>query len=99
MFYNGSMKENLNCKTICPLKQKVQTTRITYQNRWNIVVSSGSLWTDERWFPIDKALQKAGDHSKVCHDWEIFKLLFLLHNVYPVWIYEDIKNDKDYNRV
>ena len=31
MFKNGTMKDDLNFRLICPLKQKEQTSRITYR--------------------------------------------------------------------
>ena len=110
MFHNGSMKDNLNYKTLCPLKQKEHTTRITFQNMLQIYVinripgplganydfvmlrqpgdsGQGELLMEEwRGSSIKKALQKVGRASRICFYWEIYKLLFINHNVNAFWI-------------
>ena len=91
MFHNGSIK-NKNFKTICPLKQKEQPTMISYENGWEIYVypRSGELEMEEYWrTSIRQALQRVGSRSLICNHWEIYKLLFLLHNVKPVWMEVD----------
>ena len=92
MFHNGSMKDNLNFKSICPLKQKEQTARISYENNYDIYVyqSINQLEMEgNRWGSIREALLGVGVYSQICHHWEIYKLLFLLHNVNPDWIEVD----------
>ena len=94
MFHNGSIKDNLNYRTICPLKQKQQNTRITYQaNRGlNIHPWMGTLGMEEdRLTSIQRSLERVDKNTQICHHWEIYKLLFILHNVNPFWIY--IAND------
>ena len=87
MFPDGSVKDNLNFKTICRLKQKEQNTRITFQNGYDIAVYSGELLM-EQWFEysIKYALLRVGGYSRVCHLWEIYKLLFINLNINPDWI-------------
>ena len=103
MFHNGSMKDNLNFKSLCPLKQKEQTTKISYDNNYGIHVypDTGELEMEEwRGKSISRALQKVGVFSQVCFYWEIYKLLFLLHNVKPFWVEVDIWNDNvNYDKV
>ena len=96
MFHNGSIKDNLNYKTLCPLKQKEQLARISYQNNWNIYIlpETGELEMEE-WFSIREALQGVGWNSRVCWHWEIYKLVFLLHNIKPVWMEVNITNDPE----
>ena len=98
MFHNGSMKDNLNFKAICPLKQKEQSTRISYENDWGIYVyrSGEPMMEEHRFYSIKRALQNVGVFSQSCHNWEIYKLLFLLHNVKPVWMEVNITNDNVY---
>ena len=89
MFHNGSMKDNFNIKTICPLKQKQNYARITYENGYLLYIypSTGKLSMEELgWKSIHRALQRVGRNSMICSDWEIYKLLFILHNVNPDWI-------------
>ena len=96
MFHNGSMKDNLNFKAICPLKQKEQSTRISYENEYNgiYIYRSGELRMEEYFRgSISAALQSVGKVSQMCSYWEIYKLLFLLHNVKPVWMEVNITND------
>ena len=111
------MKDNLNYKTLCPLKQKEQTTGITYQNMHQIYVinripgplgandsimlrqpgDSGHgelIMEDWRHSSIKAALRKVGRDSRICHFWEIYKLLFINHNVNPVWI-AGIENENE----
>ena len=93
MFHNGSMRDNLNFKTICPFKQKEQTTRITYENGYYISIynATGEMSMEEaRVNSIRSSLQSVGKHSTVCWSWEIYKLLFLLHNIKPEWIEVDM---------
>ena len=101
MFYNGSIQNNFNFKSICSLKQKEQPTRISYENNWDITISPDTtLEMEESRRSIGRALQRVGVHSKVCWYWEIYKLLFLLHNVKPDWIEVDISNDNEnFNKV
>ena len=104
MFHNGSMKDNLNFKALCPWKQKEQTTRISYENDYNgiyVYPDTGVLEMEEAsWGSIKEALQNVGGVSRICHNWEIYKLLFLLHNVKPVWMEVNITNDNiDYDKV
>ena len=97
MFYNGSIKDNLNFKTICPLKQREQTARITYEHNFQgiyIYRSSGELLMEEyKADSIKRALQKVGGNTMICHYWEIYKLLFLLHNINPDWLEITITTD------
>ena len=96
MFYNGSIKDNLNFKTICRLKEKEKSARISYENGVDgiyVYPETGKLemeeWDTELWHlgtSIKRALQHVGKNSQICHNWEIYKLLFILHNVSPIWI-------------
>ena len=98
MFHNGSMKNNWNFKNICRLKQKMQTMKISLPNSQmasqglvlsrNPFVPSNSMEMEEHWqYSLRWALEKrVGRESMICHQWEIFKLLFILHNVKPLWI-------------
>ena len=103
MFHNGSMKDSSNYKTLCPLKQREQTTRITYQNGLGIEFyrDTGELYMEEwRGYSIRAALLGVGVVSRICHHWEIYKLLLLLHNVNPVWLEVNITNDNiDFDKV
>ena len=97
MFNNGSIKDNLNFKTICPLKQREKTTKITYQNNLQnlyIYPSSGLLEMEEfRYSSISRALQKVGGYTSICASWEIYKLLFIIYNINPDWIEIAITTD------
>ena len=101
MFHNGRIKDNFNFKTICSLKEKEKTTRISYENGYYIYVyQDNTLEMEERReTSIKQALQKVGGHSRVCHPWEIYKLLFLMHNVKPVWIEVDNIMDENFDKV
>ena len=103
MFHNGSMKDNSNFKTICPLKQKEQSIRITYQNKFQRIYmdpSSGELEMEEyRLKTIGSSVQKVGEYTRICNEWEIYKLLFLLHNVNPVWVEVHTIIDKNLGKV
>ena len=44
---------------------------------------------------ISNALQRVGGYSQICFNWEIYKLLFLIHNVNPNWIEVNITNDNE----
>ena len=84
------------------MKQKEQRTRVTYENGYSgiyVYPETGELGMEEwRGESIRAALQRVGEFSQICYDWEIYKLLFLLHNVKPVWVEVNITND-DYNKV
>ena len=98
MFHNGSMKDNLNFQTICSLKQQEQSALITYEDGWNGIRmgNDGKLMMEEyRGTSIKQALQDVGVHSRVCSYWEIYKLLFLLHNVKPDLVEVNITNDNE----
>ena len=94
MFHNGSMKDNLNFNNICSLKEKEKTTRISYQNSHGIYIYRDTTIAMEEvwWTSIKQALLHVGGFSRVCHPWEIYKLLFLLHNVKPDWVEINITN-------
>ena len=95
------MKDNLNFKTICPLKQREQSTRISYENEYSIYIypESGELSMEEhQTWSIKRALLSVGWYSQICMPWEIYKLLFILHNVHPIWIEVDI-NDEYWDQV
>ena len=51
---------------------------------------------DYYWSSIREALLGVGGVSRICSYWEIYKLLFLLHNVKPVWMEVNITNDNVY---
>ena len=87
MFHTGNIKDNLNFKTICGLEEKEKSVKISYENDRNIYVYQqwGELQMEE-WWMIRDALQNMGVRSQICFNWEIYKLLFILHNVSPVWI-------------
>ena len=42
---------------------------------------------EHKFTSMSQALQLVGvgGNSQICHTWEIYKLLFILHNVYPIW--------------
>ena len=89
MFSDGSIKDNINFKTVCPLKQTEQSTRIVYDRYEGIFVypHTGKLMMEEFFSTrIGSSLQSVGVDSLIGHDWEIYKLLFIMHNVNPVWI-------------
>ena len=48
----------------------------------------GEMVMEEEWkYSLRWVLEKrAGSKSMICHHWEIFKLLFIMHNVKPIWI-------------
>ena len=96
------MKDNLNFKTICPLKQKEQTARITYENNYELSIYPGIgvlAMEEQKFLSISSALQNVGMHSMICFEWEIYKLLFILHNVKPVWIEVNTIIDENYFKV
>ena len=100
MLHNGSLKDNISFKTICPLKQKEQSTIITYENNNGITIyhSSGELLMEEYWYySINAALLGVDKYSRICHNWEIYKLLFILHNVNPVW--KEVNMTTDWDKV
>ena len=96
MFHDGSIKDNLNFKTICRLEEKEKSVKISYENDRNIYVYQqwGELQMEE-WWMIRDALQNMGVRSQICFNWEIYKLLFILHNVSPVWI--EVSHELDWN--
>ena len=101
MFHNGSMKDNLNFKTICPFKQKEQSTIITYDNSWGgvYIYRTGELMMED-YSSINEALLSVDRHSYICSYWEIYKLLFILHNVNPKWLEVNITTDNEnYDKV
>ena len=104
MFQNGSMKENHNFKTICPIKQKEQSMRINYQQGMGAIYiypETRKLEMDE-WIDtsIKRSVLRIGWITKICHHWEIYKLLFIMYNVNPVWIETDIISDyENYDKV
>ena len=76
--------------------EKEKTTRVSYENGWNIYIypDTGELEMEEySGTSIKEALKKVGEDSKICSNWEIYKLFFLLHNIKPVWMEVDILND------
>ena len=88
MFHNGSMKDNINFKTLCPLKQKEQSAKITYQNGFYIYIwphTGKQLMEEHRLYSLEEGLLRLASGS-TCYHWEIYKLFFILHNVSPVWI-------------
>ena len=103
MFYNGSIKDNLNFKTICPLKEKEKTPRISYENgNWGIYFypDTGELQMEEYgWNSLKEALLGVGGYSQICFYWEIYKLLFLMHNVNPVWVEVTSIDIENYDKV
>ena len=69
MFHNGSIKDNLNFKTLCPLKQKEQSTRISYEYGVDnlFITYTGELIMEEFWWlSLNEALLKVGGESQVC---------------------------------
>ena len=97
MFSNGSIKDNPNFKTICPLKQKTQNARITYQNQlqeFYVDPKTGKLVMEE-WYgtSIKKALLGVGVNSLICLQWEIYKLLFIIYNIKPIFVEVNITGD------
>ena len=54
----------------------------------------------EEHMSIREALQRVGVYSQICYNWEIYKLLFLMHNVNPVLMEVNITNDNEnFNKV
>ena len=97
MFHIGRIKENLNFKRICPLKQKEQNTRITYKNNYqyfHIYPETRKLRMEE-WgrSSFKKALENVGGYSRISWHWEIYKLLIILQNINPIWIEVNKFND------
>ena len=103
MFHDGSIKDNLNFKTICRLEEKEKSARISHENGFELLYvypETGELEMEEwRETTIKQALQRVGGYSQICNNWEIYKLLFILHNVSPVWIEVNIRTDLDYLNV
>ena len=89
MFHNGNMKDNLNFKKICPWLQKEQRTEIDF--RYEITFYRGSnkitppVMEEYPLYSIKAALQNVGERSKICHYWEIIKLLKIMHNTKVYW--------------
>ena len=100
MFHNGSMKDNLNFRTICRLVEKEKSARISYENDYNIYVypETGEIGMEEH-EGIRGALQDVGMYSQICWNWEIYKLLFILHNVSPVWIEVEDFTTENFHKV
>ena len=103
LFQNGSMKDSLNFKSICPLKQKEQHTRISYENGFTILVDkyTGDLQMEEYWSrSIKTHLLMVGTVSDICSYWELYKLLFINLNINPIWIKVNIRSDvENYDKV
>ena len=71
------------------MKQKEQSTRITFQNNYGMTLYPGTeKMMMEEWLygSIKISLLNVGQSSQICHSWEIYKLFFILHNVHPIWI-------------
>ena len=46
----------------------------------------GQFIMEDFWeYSIRSSLLRVGD-SCICHSWEIYKYLFVLHNIKPIWI-------------
>ena len=73
---------------MCPMKQKEQTVKISYQQYFGVAIDKAeNMWMEETWFfSLKRALEREGVNSKFPHDWEIFKLFFIVHNVSPLWV-------------
>ena len=91
MFQNGSIKDNLNFKTVCGLKEPEKHARITYENGKGIYVDPWIqelfMEQEESFYSIRRALMEmVRGFSMSCHYWEIYKLMIILHNIKPVWV-------------
>ena len=91
----------MNFKTICRLKQQEQTTRITYENRYTLIIRPDTGELEERLGiqSLNTILSNSGKWSQICEHWEIYKLFFLLHNVNPDWIETPITTDPNSGKV
>ena len=98
MFHNGNInKDNVNFRTICPHKEREQRIRISYENDLYLLVSRRGNMAMEHYptFTFKRALQNMGIATQFCHQWEIYKLFFILHNIKPVWINIPMFTDKE----
>ena len=80
------------------LEEKEKSARISHENGFELLYvypETGELEMEEwRETTIKQVLQRVGGYSQICNNWEIYKLLFILHNVSPVWIeHENIAID------
>ena len=51
------------------------------------------------WWSLKQALLDVGGSSQICWHWEIDKLLFLLHNINPVWMEVNTIMDENFDKV
>ena len=88
MFNNGTIYGDLNFKAICPVRQKEQVARISFQQSWSFFVwPNGQMIMEDFWyFALSNSLIRASIYDRICMDWEILKLFFLTFNVSPYWI-------------
>ena len=87
LFNNGSQKNEMNFKDVCPIKQKPQFARITFNQGVNLLVDKE---TDEmvetgKW-DVSNTLLRSGVHSMILRDWELLKLFFNVYNINPIWL-------------
>ena len=88
MFHNGTVHRNQNFKIICPLKQKEKGSNLVYNRRSSAKFYSGTttmVMEEYGLSDMNRALMKVGGYTKICFDWEIFKMFFLLHNIKATW--------------
>ena len=43
---------------------------------------------------IRRDVENVDRYSRICQYWEIYKLLFILHNIKPFWIEVDFTNEE-----
>ena len=99
MFHNGTLRDNLNFKRICGIKQKLHFTKIAFDQSYEMAVHIseqtpwiGSMYMEEHWFfKLSYSLMKGGHYTQIAWDWEIMKSFFIAYNSYPIWYQNSVR--------
>ena len=86
LFNNGTLRNEINFKDMCPLKQKKQTVRVAFDQGWFMAVDNQTNeFVETGEWDMSQALAISGLYTTIPFHWEILKLFFTIHNIAPTW--------------
>ena len=88
IFCNGTLRDEMNFKDMCPLKKRQKSARIAFDQGMQIAVDNqtNELVETGWWWDMSLALKLSGGYNQIPFDWEILKLFFIVNNIAPTWI-------------
>ena len=82
MFHDGTLRDEMNFKDMCPMKQKQKSARIAFDQGYGIVVDNQTNeMVETGWYDTSMALADSHLNSQIPRNWEILKLFFIVNNI------------------